>query len=116
MEQENAYKRIIESLKLLALSYEEQKKCFPDFVDVPDDVVSSFENSFLQLPILVEKGMFSNCGLASLLRVYNLIQWCIRNLDLDDFSNDKWNKVRELSKETLRLIGEPLKNPDMDYV
>ncbi len=116
MEQENAYKLLIESLKLLALSYEEQKKNLPEFTDVPEDVVSSFENSFLLLPKLVEKGMFSNYSLASLLRVYNLMQWCIRNVDLNDFSNEEWDKVRNLSRETLKLIGEPIEKPDIDYV
>lgn len=116
MKQENTYKMLIESLKLLALSYEEQKKSLPDFADVPEDVVSSFENSFLLLPNLIEKDMFSNSGLASLLRVYNSIQWCVRNVDLDDFANEEWNKVRNLSKETLKLMGEPIEKPDMDYV
>jgi hypothetical protein len=46
----------------------------------------------------------------------NKVQWCLRNLDLDDFSNAEWNKVREMARDTLRLMGEPLGKPDTNYV
>lgn len=43
------YKKVTESLKLLASSLEEQESYLPDFADVPDDVTSSFENCFFTL-------------------------------------------------------------------
>ena len=105
MKLDENYKLVIKSLELLAAPYEEQKRCLPKFADVPDDVVSNFENSFLLLPVLVEEGRFSNHAIASLLRVYNKMQWCLRNIELDDFGNEEWNKLRELSNITFKSIG-----------
>lgn len=116
MELEVQYKIVIESLKLLSASYEEQRKSLPEFADVPDDVTSSFENAFLLLPQLIEEGRFSNEGIASLLRVFNKMEWCLRNIELDDFSNSEWNKLRELSKQTLILLDEDNNMTDLDYV
>jgi len=113
---EQQYKMVTESLKLLASSLEEQEKYLPDFADVPDDVTSSFENAFLILPTLIENNKFSNNSIASILRLYNKMQWCLRNLELDDFSNVEWNKVREMARETLQLMGEPIEKPDGNYI
>lgn len=110
------YKKVTESLKLLASSLEEQESYLPEFADVPDDVTSSFENAFLLLPTLVESNKLTNDSIASILRLNNKVQWCLRNLDLDDFSNAEWNKVREMARDTLRLMGEPLGKPDTNYI
>lgn len=110
------YKRVAESLRLLAASLEQQRAYLPEFADVPDDVTSSFENAFLLLPQLIESNKFSNNSIASLLRLYNKMQWCLRNIEMDDFSNSEWDKVRKLAKETLHLIGETPGKPDPQYV
>ncbi|THV63149.1 MULTISPECIES: hypothetical protein [Chryseobacterium] len=112
----NQYKKIVESLKLLASSLEEQEKYLPDFADVPDDVTSTFENAFLLLPPLIESNKFSNASIASILRLNNKVQWCLRNIDLDDFSNSEWNKVREMAKNTLQIMGESFGKPDLHYI
>ncbi len=108
--------QITESLKLLASSLEEQEEYLPEFADVPDDVISSFENAFLLLPTLIESNKFSNNSIASILRLYNKVQWCLRNLDLDDFSNAEWNKVREMARDTLQIMGESIGKLDPDYI
>lgn len=113
---EQQYKKVTESLKLLAASLEEQEKYLPDFADVPDDVTSSFENAFLLLPALIESNMFSYTSIAAILRLYHKVQWCLRNLGLDDFSNLEWNKVREMARDTLQIMGEPIEQPDRKYI
>ncbi|PYF69368.1 hypothetical protein [Pedobacter nutrimenti] len=116
MEAREHYIKVVESLRLLSSSYEDQKKYLPDFADVPDDVTSSFENAFILIPSLIEKGEFSYKAIASIIRVYNKMEWCLRNVDLDDFSNMEWNKLRELSKETLSVLDEPIQQPNMKYI
>jgi hypothetical protein len=116
LELQEQYHRVTESLKLLAATFEEQGKYLPEFADVPDDVTSSFENAFLLLPQLIDSGRLSNTSIASLLRLYNKMQWCLRNTELDNFSNTYWNDVRNLARETLRLMGEPLDKPDTKYI
>jgi hypothetical protein len=113
---EQQFKKVTESLKLLASSLEEQEKYLPDFADVPDDVTSSFENAFLLLPSLIENNRFSNDSIASMLRLYNKMQWCLRNLDLDDFSNEEWNTVRKMARDTLQIMGESIGKPDINYI
>jgi len=110
------YKTVINSLKLLSLSLNEQEAYLPEFADVPDDVLSSFENAFLLLPPLIEANNFSNNSIASILRLNNKIQWCLRNVDLDDFSNIEWNNVRQMAKEVLRTLDIPLDKPDLDSI
>lgn len=107
MKLECQYNAIVESLKLLSATEVQQSAYLPEFADIPDDVTSSFENAFLLLPQLIEADKLSNSSIASLLRVYNQMQWCLRNIELDDFSNDEWNKVRMLAKKALQLMNEP---------
>jgi hypothetical protein len=116
MEQREQYKKVVESLKLLAATVEQQKQYLPEFADIPDDVTSSFESAFLLLPQLIDSNRLSNSSIACLLRLNNKLQWCLRNIELDDFSNAEWNKVRELSKEALQSMGEPIEKPDIKYI
>jgi hypothetical protein len=113
---EQHYRIVTESLKLLASSLEEQERYLPEFIDIPDDVISSFENAFLLLPALIENNKFSNNSIASLLRLYNKMQWCLRNLELDDFSNVEWNSVRKMARNTLQIMGELMGKPDIKYI
>jgi hypothetical protein len=104
------YKKILESLKLLSMPFSEQKSFFPKFLDIPFEVIDTFDNVFLQLPKLVEEGFFSNTEIASLLRLNNMLNFTLsksnfENLDEEQFSNHKdWNRIREMASETIKLI------------
>jgi len=116
MNLEIRYKRVIETLKLVAASAKEQEIYLPKLSYVPTDVTSSFEDVYLLLPILIEEGLFSNKSIAWILRAYIQMQWCLANVDLKDFSSDDWNKVRDFAKEALLAIGEPPGKPDLEYI
>lgn len=116
MELQEQYKIIVESLKLLAASLEQQEQYLPVFADVPDDVTSSFESAFLLLPQLIDSNKLSYSSIASILRLYNKMQWCLRNIPLENFENEEWNKLRELAKQTLRLMDERLESLDVKYI
>ncbi len=97
---ENNYRKIIESLKLLALPFEKQKEYFPDFVDVPFEILDTFNNAILTLPTLIENELFSFKEIAYLLRVKNLIHIIVENPLFEDleetyFEND--TQYHELS-------------------
>ena len=114
--------KLIASLKLLSLPYSEQEEYFEDFVDKPFEVIDTFDNAILHLPKLVEIGKFSNQSIASLLRLQNLINFTssspkFKDLDYEQFKiADEWNKVREMARDTLRLIREPIEKPDTNYI
>lgn len=116
------FNKVIESLKLLALPFEEQEKYFPEFVEVPFEVIDTFDNAVLQLPLLIELDNFDNKAIASILRLQNLINITSSNpkfKDLDDEqfrTADEWNKVREMARDTLQVMGEPIGKPDKNYI
>ena len=118
----NQYKKIIECLKLLSLSFEEQKTYFPEFVEVPFEIIDTFDNAVLQLPNLVEIGRLDNKAIASLLRLQNMMNFTSSNpkfKDLEDEQfrmSDEWNKVREMARDTLQIMGEPIGKPTPNYI
>lgn len=117
------YKKwMIESLKLFALTYENQVKCFPDFVDVPFEVVDAFDKAFLLLPQVIEEEDLNYRTIANLLRINNNINLIInkpefKDLDETQFaSSEEWDKIRRMAKDTLHLMGEVPENPDLNFI
>ena len=112
------YKRVVETLKMLALPYRDQEALLPDFVYVPTDVISSFDHVFLLLPPLIEQGHFSNPAIAQILRVNNWLRWCAGNVAVEEFENSHsdWNKVRDLAAEAVIILNEPIEKPDLNYI
>ncbi len=114
--------KIIESIKLLALPYSEQIICFPDFVDVPFEVLDTFGNNFLVLPQLIENHCFSYQGIAWLLRLNNLINMLVndielKNLEEEQFKNHpKWKSLRLMARDTLIELGEEIGKPNRKYI
>jgi len=100
---EDNYNFFFDSVTILGSSFEDQKKILPDYVDIGDDIISDFENAFLLLPELIENGKFSYNAIAMILRLYNQVQWCLRNISLDDFSSQEWDNVRELAKKVIQI-------------
>lgn len=106
------YRKLVESIKLISLSFEDQAKCLPDFVEIPFEVLDIFDNVFLLLPGLIEKDQLTYRHIAEILRLFNLINFISSNpnfKDLDDEQfeqSEEWNKVRDFAKEILSLLGE----------
>ena len=118
MNLELMYKSLVESLRLLASSYEKQKDYLPEFIVVQDEVISLFGDSFLTAPQLIEKGLLSNDAIASMIRCYNLMEMARRNQETpNDFRvKESWNRVRELANLTLEKMNEEFKEPDLSFV
>lgn len=122
MEIERYYKKITESLKLLSLNFNEQRKYFPDFVDVPFEILDAFENAFILLPQLLESNRITYDVVPNLLRLHSLINLELKNPEFENLEVEKmcnsedWNKIRDMSKEIIRLMGEPYEKPDSDYI
>ncbi len=96
---------LIDSLKNLSKSYEEQINLFPDYVDVFDEILSDFGNAFLLLPSLMEARIVSYEAVINILKCNNLIDLNLSNetkLTDESFENDNsWNLVRELALNAL---------------
>lgn len=117
-DQLSGYERLLtDSLKQMAMSFEEQRGFLPVFVDVPFEVVDDYEHAFRLLPALIEAGYFSREAIAAMIRLSNYIQHFIvghpRYLELkyEDFPQfEEWHMGRILAKETLQLLEE-IKKP-----
>lgn len=105
---EAIYNMVVRSVNLLAKPYDELVKEYPVFVYIPEDVISDFEESFLRLPQLIEANYFTIDVIASIIRLYNEMQWCAANIGIEDIevfkSHDRWNKLREHANDLLNNI------------
>jgi hypothetical protein len=114
------YKSLVESLKLLASSYDDQKNYLPDFVDVKDEVIATFGDAFLLVPQLVEQDFLSKNAIASVVRCFNWMELATRDeniSDLESFKNhENWQKVRELAAKALDDMNEEKGKPDLSHI
>lgn len=113
---ENQYKLVVNSLKLLALSYKDQKKILPEFVDIIDDVVSEFFNSFHLVPQLMDVKRLSYSAVNKILHCYVAIEMNMsikeRLTDKSFESGESWERVRTLARESLIEMNETVEPPD----
>lgn len=99
-----------EALRLLSLSYKEQRKELPSFVgNVMTDIVEDFINSFYLVPQLLDKKLLTDKALKKLVYCYVQIQTNYQN---SEWSNHKafedhmvWNLVRNYAREALEDIN-----------
>jgi len=107
------YKSLVESLRLLASSYENQLDYLPHFVDIQDEVVAAFGDAFLLLPQLIEGDFLSMTAIASIVRCFNWMDMTVRNesvSDLESFrSHEFWQTVRSFADIALEDMGEEKK-------
>ncbi|UYQ95400.1 hypothetical protein MKQ68_09850 [Chitinophaga horti] len=122
MEIERYYKILTESLKLLSLDFDEQKDFFPEFVDVPFEILDSFQNAFILLPQILEAKRINCDVMPDLLRLNNLINSALAHPDFDTLealemcTSENWEKIREISKLCLIHLKEPLTKPNSKYL
>lgn len=113
----NEYKSIIQSLRLLACSFEEQKMSLPSFVDIQDEVLNNFYESFLLMPVLIENNYIPMMAIATIVRLNNLITITEQDeasMNLTSFKDGfEWSKVRALAKKALEELNEELTLPDL---
>lgn len=116
------HKRLVESIKLLSLPYDDQEKYFEDFTDKPFEVVDTFHSVFLLLPQILEAELIPYAAIPNILRLHIFIWMAGSDLELCDLeveqfrSHHRWNLLREIAGETLQIMGEPLEKPDPDYI
>lgn len=120
MDLELQYKSLVESLRLLAGSYENQLRYLPEFVDVKDEVIAVFSDAFLLLPQLIEGGFLSIKAIASIVRCFNWMDMALRNESMSDLESfkgqDIWQKVRLLADKALEDMEEEKKKPDLSHI
>ena len=114
------YKILVESLKLIAIPYEKQIKVLPNFVNAIDEIISTFYDSFLLLPQIIEEDLISKKAIAAILRCFNWIdllsrkEGCLTTESLK--TDDSWEKVRNLAKKALEEMKVEVTIPDLSHI
>jgi|GEM_PF-850657 len=120
MRLEFQYKSLVESLRLLTSTYEEQQSYLPDSVIVQDEVIAAFEDAFLLLPQIIEAELVDKKSIASIVRCFNLMSMAVRNnetSDLESFkSHEIWQRVRSLADQALTDMKESKGKPDLSHI
>ncbi len=101
---QNNFKSLFDAIKILSLPYETQKNMLPAFADIENEIISDFEISFSLLPQLVENKILSFEAISLILRLYNKVEWCVRNIGLDNFENEEWDSVRKIANDTITIL------------
>jgi len=112
------YKSLVESLKLLSCTEDEQRKLLPDFVVLEDEVLSLFDDAFLLSPELIENDLLPNQAIASMIRCNNFIDISLGKWEKLDENEIKefWVKLKDLATITLVKMGEKPGIPDAEFL
>jgi hypothetical protein len=117
---EQQYASLVESLQLVAATYSEQCQALPDFVDVTDEVGTTFGDAYLLVPQLVRGGMVSKEAAISL---KELDDWfCEMPKDgsivgLENLKNHEfWKHARILARYALGAIKENRRPPNLQHI
>ena len=114
------YNSLVESLKLIAISYDEQIEVLPDFVEIVDEIISTFCDSFLQMPQIIENDLLSKKAIAEIIRCFNWIDLLSRQEQMLNKealkSADSWEKARHFAKKALEEMKEKIVKPDLSHI
>jgi hypothetical protein len=111
---------LIQSLQLLAASYEQQVKALPAFVAIPDEVALTFSEAFLLNDPLVKKGLITFDQQIALKQLDALLEqmsddknlWTLTSLQ----AAPEWEHVRQEAEHILQSFRIPKQTPDLFWL
>ncbi len=116
----NQYKILVDALKLMGLPFDEQKRFLPKYADIKDDVVSVFINAFYIMPQLMDRQEISYSAANKILHCYVQMDLSLsieeRATDSAFANHEAWEQIRELARESLKEMGEPIETPPVDSI
>jgi hypothetical protein len=111
---------LIQSVQLLAASYEEQRQVLPTIVHVPDEVALTFDETYQFAEALAENGLITVQQKKLLDRMDVLLaQMSETKLfwSLDALQHDPvWQQVRALAREIVTSFGVSKQTPQLFWV
>lgn len=116
------FNRLIETLRLLAASADDQIAAFPDTVSVPDEIVETFELSAAFLPKLVDAGIADQPlqdGIAQLDREFSEMSsatdkaiWTTQSLA----QGGHWHQIRVCARAVLMSQKLEIRPPNLYWI
>ena len=114
------YEMLVESLQLLAAPASEQVSALPRFVDVPDELVSTFGDAYLLVPQLEGAGLVQPEAAAALKRIDDYLSALPSDGSLSEVgsleTDERWKQLRSLAEAALASLGEPKRIPVLRQV
>jgi len=120
MKENEQYKSLIESLRLLALDQKEQLEVLPGYTCATDEIISTFCDAFLLLPQIIERDFISRQAIASIVRCFNWIDLLSRQENLHNIealdTHEYWSKARGFARKALEDMHVKVEIPDLSYI
>lgn len=113
--------KLVASIQLLALPYENQREMLPAFVDLPFELLDVFDSAFILLPQIVEAELLSYQEISWVLRLNNQVSTVHNMIELHDLdegdhlNHEVWQLLRNLAGQVLdkMSIHQAVPNPDL---
>ena len=113
------YQMLVSSLQLLSLQSDQQQASLAGFVDVPDELALTFDETFVLKDRMRSAGVIDGPVVVVLEELARQLatmsgvkaMWTIEALQ----SAPEWKTVRIKAREVLKLLGERVKQPDLSW-
>lgn len=109
-----------ETLKLLALSVEEQFAVLPSYVVAPDELALSFDDAYQPVPLLHERGHMTTEARNALATIDELLSDMTDDGDAlgmrGPAHDPRWDEIRHLAVAALRHQRWPRGWPVLDWL
>ncbi len=121
----NQFDILIQALKTLAIADNKDNiiPLFPEYVDLPFEVIDNYHNAFLLTPQLIENNFFPTQSIiANLIRIEILSSLILNNPDFESFNIEKllenniWHIVVEIANEVLNQLGISKDSPNLGFI
>ena len=68
------YRQLIEAIRLVAVSYDDQVTCLPSFVHMPDEIALSYNDRYLLVPQFIDQGLLRKEDIGELVEIDALFE------------------------------------------
>jgi hypothetical protein len=112
---------LVEALRLVAATPDEQIAALPTWVAVADEIALVYEDHYLMVPALIEGGLIT-AGQEEPLKALDALfdqmtdaadreaVWKVEAI----YDDERWEKARELARAALQRLGEHPAPPEID--
>lgn len=110
-----------ETLRLLALTAGEQVAALPPYVHVPDELALTFNDAYLHVPLLHERGLVTGGTRDALDAIHRLMTLMTEAgealYNVHALAHDeRWSQLRDLATGALQSQGWPQQWPVLDWI
>lgn len=114
---------MINAIGIVASDFETQVRVFPDFVVIPDEVISTFDEAYILFDQVIDAHLVTETQKNAVKAIHNDLE------EMDNKRNDEnpwtleamqtsadWRHLRSLAKEALALFGIADIQPNVAWI